>query len=115
MAAFSGPDQQIQLDLSPFEPHAITLDICTFLLQLLGEQSANSQIGLLAPGELKELFTATSTMKDFSNVTNSYIKCCKSNGKSAGMLSHAYTSLKPWSPCSRMKGNKKCSVMFSGK
>ena len=90
MAAFSGPNQQVQLDLSPFEPHAITLDICTFVLQLLGEKSANSQIGLLAPGELKELFDATSTMKDFSNVTNSYIQVLQSNGDTSGMLSHAY-------------------------
>ncbi len=90
MAAFSGPNQQIQLDLSPIEPHAITLDICTFVLQLLGEKSTGSQIGLLAPGELKELFDATSTMKDFSNVSNSYIQVVQSNGDTLGMLGHAY-------------------------
>lgn len=90
MAAFSGPNQQIQLDLSPFEPHAITLDICTFVLQLLGEKNAGTQIGLLAPGALQELFAATSTMKDFSNVTNSYIQVLQSNGDTSGMLSHAY-------------------------
>ncbi|MGI9058958.1 MAG: hypothetical protein ACR2H5_10305 [Ktedonobacteraceae bacterium] len=90
MAAFSGPNQQIQLDLSPFEPHAITLDICTFVLQLLGEKSVGTQIGLLAPGALKELFAATSTMKDFSNVTNSYIQVLQSNGATSGILSHAY-------------------------
>ncbi len=90
MAAFSGPNQQIQLDLSPFEPHAITLDICTFVLQLLGEKSVGTQIGLLAPGALKELFDATSTMKDFSNVTNSYIQVLQSNGATSGILSHAY-------------------------
>lgn len=90
MVAFSGPNQQIQLDLSPFEPHAITLDICTFLLQLLGEKSVNSQIGLLAPGELKELFDATSTLKDFSNVTNSYIQVMQSNGDTSRMLGYAY-------------------------
>lgn len=90
MAAFSAPNQQLQLTLSPFEPHAITLDIYTFLLQLLGEQAPTPQIGLLAPGMLQELFNASSTMKDFGNVTNDYVQMLQAAPDTSVMLSHAY-------------------------
>lgn len=94
MAAFSGPNQQIQLDLNPFEAHAITLDVCTLLLQLLGEHSPNAQIGLLAPSFLKELFAATSTLKDFANVTNSYTQVLQSTSDKSTMLASAYAFAK---------------------
>ena len=90
MAAFSAPNQQLQLTLSPFEPHAITLDIYTFLLQLLGEQAATPQIGLLAPGTLQEIFNASSTMKDFGNVTNDYVQMLQAAPDTSAMLIHAY-------------------------
>lgn len=90
MVAFSAPNQQLQITLSPFEPHAITLDIYTLLLQLLGEQAATPQIGLLAPGTLQELFNASSTMKDFGNITNNYVQLLQSAPNTSAMLSHAY-------------------------
>jgi hypothetical protein len=90
MAAFSAPNQQLQITLSPFEPHAITLDIYTFLLQLLGEQAATPQIGLLASGMLQELFNASSTMKDFGNVTNDYVQVLQAAPDTATMLGRAY-------------------------
>lgn len=48
--AFSGPGQQVQLELVPLEQHAITLDVLTLLLQLLGQKQNNLQIGLLETG-----------------------------------------------------------------
>src|SRR6266581_834623 len=54
--AFSGPDQRLQLKLDPAHAHALTLDICDLLLHLLGQRNTGVQIGLLAPGTLKELF-----------------------------------------------------------
>src|ERR1700730_2044469 len=89
-AAFSAPNQQIQLDLNPLENHAITLDMFTFLLQLLGEKNPGGQIGLLAPGGLNGLFDASSTMKDFGNLTSTYIQVLQSAPDSTAMLAHAY-------------------------
>lgn len=78
--AFSGPGQQVQLDLNPFESHAVTLDLFTMMLQVLGEQSAGAQIGLLAPGGLKALFDAASTMKDFESLVNDYTQVLQTTG-----------------------------------
>ena len=91
MTTFTGPGQQVQLTLNPFESHAIILDIYTLLLQLLGEQSPNAQIGLLAPNFLQQLFTATSTMKDFTNVANSYTQVLQNTTDKSAMLGNAYT------------------------
>lgn len=90
MAAFSTPNQQIQITLSPFEPHAISLDIYSFLLHLLGENAATSQIGLLAPDVLQDVFNISGTMKDFSNVTNDYVQILQAAPDKATMLGHAY-------------------------
>lgn len=88
--AFSGPNQQIQFDLSPFETHAVTLDMLTLLLQLLGEKNTGAQIGLLAPSGLQEIFDSTSTMKDFQSLTNDYIQILQALPVKTAMLTNAY-------------------------
>lgn len=89
--AFSGPNQQMQFDLTPFEPHAVTLDMLALLLQLLGQKNAGQQIGLLMPGALKVLFDATSTMKDFTNLTNDYVQVLRAIPDTKAMLVYAYS------------------------
>jgi len=88
--AFSGPNQQIQFDLNPFEMHAVTLDIFTLLLQLLGEKGVGGQIGLLVPGALKGIFDASGTMKDFASLTSNYIAILQAIPDTTAMLVHAH-------------------------
>lgn len=70
--AFSGPGQQFQLALSPTEPHAVSLDVVTLLLHLLGLHSDGTEIGLLENGLLATIFTTTSNMKDFESLVQDY-------------------------------------------
>ncbi len=51
--AFSGPNQQVQLTLNPFDSHAAALDVLTLILQLLGQRNGMAQLGLLAPNNLQ--------------------------------------------------------------
>ncbi len=88
--AFSGPDQRLQLKLDPADVHALTLDICDLLLHLLGQRNSSIQIGLLAPGALKELLDATSPLDDFSRLVNDYSQLLAVAPDEAAMLAHAY-------------------------
>ena len=69
---FSGPGQQIQLVLAPTEQHAVTLDVLTLLLQLLGQKQSTVQIGLLEPGVLQDVFTELGAINDFSSLVANY-------------------------------------------
>ena len=64
-ASFYGPDQYLQLILSPVNPHAVTLDILNLLLNLLGQHTPMASVGLLAPGTLAEILALAPMMKDF--------------------------------------------------
>jgi hypothetical protein len=88
--AFSGPGQQVRLNLNPEDTHALTLDICDMLLHLLGQRNSGVQIGLLAPGVLKELFDTTSSLHDFSTLVNDYRMLMASAPDESAMLAHAY-------------------------
>ncbi len=87
-AAFSGPGQQVQLELMPLEQHAVTLDVLTLLLQLLGQKQNNLQIGLLETGTLQNIFTELGSIKDFTALVGNYTQVLQS--PSDVMLSHAY-------------------------
>lgn len=76
--AFSGPNQQVQLTLSPFDTHAATLDVLTLLLQLLGQRNGMTQIGLLTPNGLQAIFNEVGTMQDFSSLTGDYLQLLQS-------------------------------------
>lgn len=92
---FSGPNQQVQLTLNPFDTHAATLDVLTLVLQLLGQRNGMAQMGLLAPNTLPALFNAVSTMQDFNSLTNDYLQLLQSTTSSTGTsLSQAYTCAK---------------------
>lgn len=88
--AFSGPDQRIQLKLDPADAHALTLDIYDLLLHLLGQRNTGVQIGLLAPGALKELFDTTSNLRDFTTLINDYSQLLSAAPDESAMLAHAY-------------------------
>ena len=88
-AAFSGPGQQLQLELNPIEPHAVTLDILTLLLQLLGQKQGNVQIGLLETGALQDVFTVLNDSKDFTVLRQNYSQAL-TTPDAAAVLPHAY-------------------------
>src|ERR1019366_9600947 len=69
-----GPGQQVQLMLSPLDPHAVTLDILNLLLNLFGQHTKNISIGLLAPGTLATILALATTMKDFQALLKSYTR-----------------------------------------
>jgi len=87
-AAFSGPGQQIQLELVPLEQHAVTLDVLTLLLQLLGQKQTNLQIGLLETGVLQNIFTELGSIKDFESLVENYTQVLQSGQDT--LLPHAY-------------------------
>lgn len=92
--AFSGPDQQVQLQLNPFESHAVTLDVLTLLLQLLGYKDAGEQIGLLAPGGLKLLFDDASAIQDLTSLVDDYTQALQSQSGSSSALTAAFACAK---------------------
>lgn len=89
-AAFTDKGQQVQLQLTPTEPHAVTLDALTLIFQLLGQQSDGAQIGLLGPGILKDVFDTTSTMKDFNALVTNYEQVLQAVPDASATLTHAY-------------------------
>ncbi len=88
-AAFSGPGQQMQVELTPVEPHAVTLDILTLLLQLLGQKQSNIQVGLLETGVLQDVFSTVDNLKDFSLLKQNYTQVLTASD-AASILPHAY-------------------------
>jgi len=89
-AAFSGPSQQVQLELSPMEQHAVTLDVLTLLLQLLGQKQNNIQIGLLESGVLQNIFSSVANIKDFSTLVEDYTQALTATQNTTTLLPHAY-------------------------
>lgn len=92
--AFSGPGQQVQLQLNPFESHAVTLDVLTLLLQLLGYKSVGGEIGLLAPGDLKLFFDDASALQDLTALVNDYTQALQSQSTSSSTLAAAFACAK---------------------
>lgn len=88
--SFSGPGQQFQLTLSPTEPHAVTLDVITLLLHLLGLHSEGTQIGLLENGQLANIFATTSGMKEFETLVQDYSQILTSAANTTQTLASAY-------------------------
>ncbi len=89
-AAFSGPGQQVQLELSPMEHHAVTLDVLTLLLQLLGQKQNNIQIGLLETGVLQNIFSSVENIKDFSTLIEDYTQALTATQNTTTILPKAY-------------------------
>lgn len=89
--AFTGPNQQLHLELTPIEPHAVALDVVDMLVHLLGQNSDGAQVGLLAPGILKNIFDSTTSMPDFTALVDNYTQVLQSVPDSAQMLAYAYT------------------------
>lgn len=85
---FSGPGQQVQLELTPLEQHAVALDVLTLLLQLLGQKQNNLQIGLLETGVLQDVFTELGNMRDFTSLVSSYTQILEAQPNAT--LPHAY-------------------------
>lgn len=88
--AFSGPGQQVQLELTPMDQHAITLDVLTLILQLLGQKQSNVQIGLLETGELQDIFSTLGGIKDFTTLIENYSQALQSAQNATTLLPHAY-------------------------
>lgn len=72
--AFSGPNQQVKIQLNALDAHAATMDVLRLLLQLLGQKSSGTEIGLLAPGGTDMVFAAASAMSDFQSLVNDYLQ-----------------------------------------
>ncbi len=88
--AFSGPEQQLTLTLSPLEMHAVTLDIISLLIQMLGEHSTGVQVGLLGSGMMQQVFAATTTMSDLGTLVSNYRLVLQSVPDTTKMLQYAY-------------------------
>jgi hypothetical protein len=82
--AFTNPGQQVEITLNPFEAHAALMDALGLLLHLLGENGDGLQIGLLAPGELQAIFTASSSMQYLQSFANDYLSLLQSVISSSG-------------------------------
>lgn len=92
--AFTGPGEQVQITLNPFETHAALMDALGLLLHLLGENGDGLQIGLLAPGELQAIFTASNSMQYLQSFANDYLSLFQSVIASSGsnnLFQPAYT------------------------
>jgi hypothetical protein len=76
--AFTSPGEQVQITLNPFEAHAALMDALGLLLHLLGESGDGLQIGLLAPGVLQAIFTASSSMQYLQSFANDYLALLQS-------------------------------------
>ncbi len=87
---FSGPLQQLTLTLSPLETHAVTLDIINLLIQMLGQQHASVQVGLLSPGMMQQVFAATTNMNDLGMLVNNYRLVLQSVSDTTKILQYAY-------------------------
>ncbi len=81
--AFTGPGEQVQITLNPFEAHAALMDALGLVLHLLGENGDGLQIGLLAPGVLQAIFTASSSMQYLQSFANDYLALLQSVPSSA--------------------------------
>ena len=82
--AFTAPDEQVQITLNPFDSHATLMDALALLLHLLGESADGLQIGLLAPGELQAIFTASSSMQYLQSFASDYLSLLQSVLSSSG-------------------------------
>jgi hypothetical protein len=71
--SFSGPQQQIQVTLNPFDIPAATFDVFDLVLQLLGEVSTNVQVGLLEPGHIQQINDEIRAEGDFIKVINDFV------------------------------------------
>jgi hypothetical protein len=89
-ASFYGPDQHLQLILSPIDPHAVTLDILNLLLNLLGQHAPTASIGLLAPGTLAEILALAPTMKDFQALIKSYTSALQNAANRSKVQKYAH-------------------------
>jgi hypothetical protein len=54
------------------------LDVLALISQVLGQRLSVLQMGLLLPGTLAEVFALTGTMKDFTALTNDYVRVLNS-------------------------------------
>jgi hypothetical protein len=95
---FTGPGEQTQLTLNPFDTYATLMDTLSLLLRLLGERADGVQIGLLAPSVLKIIFDDASTMRYLQSLASDYAlllqgvsQGASSSSSSSGLFSLAYT------------------------
>ena len=91
--AFTSPGEQVQITLNPFEAHATLMDALGLLLHLLGENGDGLQIGLLAPGVLQAIFTASSSMQYLQSFANDYLSLLQSVLSSASSGSSGQNNL----------------------
>ncbi len=72
LASFSGPGQKLQLSINPFNSKALTLDVLNILIQILGDHTLGSQVGVLVPGNLKAIFALVKLMPDLEDFIFNY-------------------------------------------
>jgi streptogramin lyase len=71
-ASFSGPGQQMQLTLTPFTSPAVAFDVLNLLLQLLGANTTNIEIGLLTPGNLQAILDEIGSANDLVSLIGDF-------------------------------------------
>ncbi len=91
--AFTAPGEQAQITLNPFEAHATLMDALELLLHLLGENSDGLQIGLLAPGEMQAIFTASSSMQYLQSFAGDYQSLLQSVASNSNSGSNGQNTL----------------------
>src|SRR5579864_5885565 len=92
--SFTGPGEQAQVTLNPYEPHAALMDVISLLLHLLGEQTDGLQIGLLAPHVLSTIFNSALTMRYLQSLSDDFASLLQSvpdQGDASSLLQDAYT------------------------
>lgn len=71
---FTGPDQQVKLELNPFSSEAGALDIVRLVLMFVGQQEVAQEAGILIPGALKEIVRDFNNVRDLTNLVNDFVK-----------------------------------------
>ncbi|HLW03622.1 MAG TPA: hypothetical protein VKT82_33555 [Ktedonobacterales bacterium] len=71
--AFTGPDQQMQVTLNPFQWSACALDVFGVVLEYLGMINPAFQIGLLKPRQVAEIIKAIEDAPKLAALVNDFI------------------------------------------
>lgn len=113
-AAFTGPGEQVQLTLNPYDTHATLMDAISLLLRLLGERADGAQIGLLAPGVLKTIFDDVATMHYLQSLASDYASLLQSVPQGASSSSSGSNGSSPLSASSLFQPAYTCARDLEG-
>lgn len=81
---FTGPDQQVSIELNPFTFDAAAFDCIRLVLLLVGQDEVAQEVGILVPGVIKEIVQNFQNARDLTDLVNHFIELLNavSQGKS---------------------------------